>query len=97
MERKSGSARKISLASGKNPEGKKYTLGVRARYLHRTFYLKGPEGEEQKLAELPNVYYLCDEGVSMGKRFTGAMVGMYGYGGERDFFVEFEAFRYQEL
>lgn len=26
---------------------------------------------------LENVYYLCDEGLKMGKRFTGAMVGMY--------------------
>ena len=31
---------------------------------------------------LENVYYLCDEGLKKGKRFTGAMVGMYAYAGE---------------
>lgn len=30
----------------------------------------------------------------MGKRFTGAMVGMYAYGGEKDLEVPFEYFRY---
>ncbi len=33
----------------------------------------------------------------MGKRFTGAMVGMYGYAGDNSLFVEFETFHYQEL
>ena len=28
---------------------------------------------------LENVYYLCDEGLKKGKRFTGAMHGMYAY------------------
>lgn len=28
---------------------------------------------------LENVYYLCDEGLRKGKRFTGAMHGMYAY------------------
>ena len=28
---------------------------------------------------LDNVYYLCDEGLKKGKRFTGAMHGMYAY------------------
>lgn len=32
-------------------------------------------------AALENVYYLCDEGLKKGKRFTGAMVGMYAYAG----------------
>ena len=30
---------------------------------------------------LSNVYYLCDEGYDKGKRFTGALVGMYAVGG----------------
>jgi xylan 1,4-beta-xylosidase len=33
---------------------------------------------------LENVYYLCDEGLKKGKRFTGAMVGMFAYAGESD-------------
>ena len=32
------------------------------------------------LGTLPNVYYLCDEGIKRGKRFTGAMIGVYAHG-----------------
>ncbi|SFQ20598.1 xylan 1,4-beta-xylosidase [Butyrivibrio proteoclasticus] len=35
-------------------------------------------------ATLPDVYYLCDEGYNKGKRFTGALVGMYAYSGDED-------------
>jgi xylan 1,4-beta-xylosidase len=38
---------------------------------------------------LNNVYYLCDEGLKKGKRFTGAMVGMYAYAGESDMLAVF--------
>ncbi len=34
------------------------------------------------LLTLPNVYYLCDEGIKRGKRFTGAMIGVYVHGEE---------------
>ena len=30
----------------------------------------------------PRVTYLCDEGIRMGKRFTGAMTGVFGAGGD---------------
>ena len=50
-----------------------------------------------RAAELTNVYYLCDEGIRMGKRFTGAMVGMYAYAGEEELYVKFERFTYQEV
>lgn len=43
---------------------------------------------------LSNVYYLCDEGIRMGKRFTGAMVGIYGYAGENALYTEFTDFKY---
>ena len=36
-------------------------------------------------ADCPNVYYLCDEGIRMGKRFTGAMIGVCGAGGNEQF------------
>ena len=64
--------------------------------MHRRFYYGKVEEEGKTLAELANVYYLCDEGISMGKRFTGAMVGMYGYGGKEPLFIEFREFRYWE-
>lgn len=80
-----------------NPVGGKYILGVSTKYLHRRFYYGKLEGETKTITEVPCVYYLCDEGVSMGKRFTGAMVGMYGYAGDEPLFIEYEDFRYQEL
>lgn len=79
-----------------NPEGKIYVLGVETRYLNRRFYFGENEGEWTTAEELPNVYYLCDEGIRMGKRFTGAMVGMYGYGGNSPLQVEFMDFKYVE-
>ena len=47
-------------------------------------------------AELPDVYYLCDEGISMGKRFTGAMVGIYAVAGETDLYADFCNFTYEQ-
>lgn len=79
------------------PVGEQYILGVETRYLHRKFYYGKVEEERKNVTELSNVYYLCDEGISMGKRFTGAMVGMYGYAGNNPLFVEFETFCYREL
>ncbi len=79
------------------PVGKQYVLGVETEYLHRRFYYGKVEEEGKTLAELSNVYYLCDEGISMGKRFTGAMVGIYGYGGEESLSIEFKEFHYQGL
>ena len=40
------------------------------------------DGEEITLGVLENVNYLCDEGLQKGKRFTGAMFGIYAYAGE---------------
>ncbi len=37
--------------------------------------------DETTFITLPEVNYLCDEGLSKGKRFTGALVGMYAYAG----------------
>lgn len=72
-------------------------LGVETNYLRRRFYYTIAEKSAKTVEELPDVYYLCDEGISMGKRFTGAMVGMYGYAEESPLFIEFEDFRYQEM
>lgn len=85
------------------PVGKKYLMGVRTDYLNRRFYYcELPEKEDENAvreeitaAELSDVYYLCDEGIRMGKRFTGAMVGVYGYAGEEPLYTEFLDFRYR--
>lgn len=72
-------------------------LGVETNYLQRRFFYAVEEESAKTVEELPDVYYLCDEGISMGKRFTGAMVGMYGYAEESPLFIEFKDFRYQEM
>ena len=46
---------------------------------------------------LEEVTYLSDEGLKVGKRFTGAMIGVYAYGNGEDLFVPFGHFRYREL
>ncbi|MBQ8634267.1 MAG: hypothetical protein IJ420_11745, partial [Lachnospiraceae bacterium] len=54
--------------------------------LERTFSYKlckdtaSADVEFTLLGTLPNVYYLCDEGLKRGKRFTGAMIGVYVHG-----------------
>jgi len=60
------------------------------------------DGEKFKsILILNNVYYLCDEGLKKGKRFTGAMVGMYAFAGQNvqqesdDLIVEFDYFNYE--
>lgn len=71
-------------------------LGVRTKGLERQFYAAAGDFRYES-GTLADVYYLCDEGVSMGKRFTGAMVGMYAYAGENELSVEFEDFAYKVL
>ena len=40
-----------------------------------------------------NIYYLCSEAISKGKRFTGAMIGMYAYSGEESvIYAPFDSF-----
>lgn len=70
------------------------TFYVDTKYLNRKFaYQIGTE--KVQLANLDNVYYLCDEGIRMGKRFTGAMIGMYAYAGKTPMEVEFVEFTYE--
>lgn len=89
-------------AEVKEPEGRLFWIGVDTKYLKRRFYFRAFSGKagdsrdgETTLADLPNVYYLCDEGIRMGKRFTGAMVGVYGYAGQEPLYTEFLDFQYR--
>ncbi|WP_022777238.1 family 43 glycosylhydrolase [Butyrivibrio sp. AE3009] len=55
-------------------------------------------GEECIWHTLTDVCYLCDEGLSKGKRFTGATVGMFAYAGtENDLTVRFTDPIYTEI
>ena len=76
------SEQKIEVSKGDRLE-----LCVNTDYLKRTFSFRNLTKKEQQYTEsktLENVYYLCDEGICKGKRFTGAMVGVYAYSGKEE-------------
>lgn len=78
-------------------------LKIDTVYLKRTFYYSYDGEEYEKYLHLDNVYYLCDEGIKKGKRFTGAMLGLYAYAGEEKdefgqdnrYYGEFDYFNYK--
>ncbi|GAU75736.1 family 43 glycosylhydrolase [Fusibacter sp. 3D3] len=55
-------------------------MRMKTECLNRVFYVRSVESKWIKAFELENVYYLCDEGIKFGKRFTGATFGIYGKG-----------------
>lgn len=76
--------------------GNEILLEVVTNGLERSFFFEF--GGKRKMAgSLENVFYLSDEGVRMGKRFTGAMVGMYAYAAEDELCAVFKKFRYTRL
>lgn len=73
---------------------KEIELKIETKYLERTFYYRLQNKDWAKAAYLPNVYYLCDEGIKKGKRFTGAMVGLYSHAGNgKELWAKFEYFK----
>lgn len=48
--------------------------------LKRVFSYQEEDNEEQVLAVRERLTYLCDEGLQIGKRFTGPMIGIYAHG-----------------
>ena len=75
--------------------GDEFYFCVETEYLKRSFSAGKTAGKKKLVTSVPNVYYLCDEGISMGKRFTGAMLGMYAYAGKTPLFVRFMDFSYE--
>ncbi len=67
---------------------------VETRKLERTFYYNTDREGFTEAAKLSDVYYLCDEGLKRGKRFTGAMLGVYAYAGNEDLVANFFNFSY---
>lgn len=65
------------------PKIKEVELKIDTNYLERSFFYKYESNKWLRAAYLNNVYYLCDEGIKKGKRFTGAMIGLYAYCGKR--------------
>ena len=71
---------KTELKSVWGEPGQTVRLSVVTEGLRRSFY-----ADDTLIAALDNVSCLADEGVRMGKRFTGAMVGVYALGGTAEF------------
>lgn len=69
---------------------------VQTEYLSRSFSYKIGDGTWNKYKTLKNVYYISDEGVRIGKRFTGAMVGMYAYAGNDFYTAQIKDFSYRK-
>lgn len=72
-------------------------LAIEVEGLRRCFKYRCSNGTWLELGTLDNVYYLCDEGLKKGKRFTGAMVGMYVYSPQREFYGVFKKFNYRKM
>ncbi len=80
------------------PSGAEYIyLKVDTQGLKRTFSVSYDGISYENVAVRENVYYLCDEGLKKGKRFTGAMVGMYAYGAGHEMYAAFDSFEYKKL
>lgn len=78
------------------PDFKEIDLKIVTKGLKRTFIYGLDNNEEKSLGTLDNVYYICDEGIRKGKRFTGAMVGMYAYSGDASTtYGVFSSFNYE--
>ena len=91
--------------SGASPTALHLRFSVTVRKLHRHFTvleltrMSGQEPEASRIlfeADCPNVYYLCDEGIKMGKRFTGAMIGVFGAGGSGQFRYTLRRYREED-
>ena len=66
--------------------GSEITLGVSYQEFQYSFYFE--EGKEREYAfEIFRAEYLSDEGIRMGKRFTGVSTGIFAYAGEQELFV----------
>ena len=66
-------------------------------YLKRELSYGINEGSKEHFTTLENVFYLCDEGLNFGKRFTGAMVGMYAFSGPNEMIVSFRDDMFKEM
>lgn len=72
----------------------KLKLIVKTNYLKRDFCIIDINGNSEVLYSLDEVTYLSDEGVKIGKRFTGAMIGVYALNKniQKEFKVVFDNF-----
>ncbi len=67
---------------------------VDTSYLTRCFSYILNDNKEEMFYNIDKVDYLCDEGYHKGKRFTGAMSGLYAYAGEEKLEVAYMSYKY---
>jgi len=79
------------------PPIKSIVLRMDTHEFKRSFYYSEDGKHWIELGSLSCVDYLCDEGHTVGKRFTGAMVGVYAYGGENELIGNFSHFTYEVI
>lgn len=84
-------ANERAVVETKAMPGDQITLSVQARGLGRWLSFAQAGAPEQLLCRVEDTAYLSDEGVAIGKRFTGAMVGLYALFGAK---ATFERIRY---
>ncbi len=64
--------------------------------LKRTFLYSIDGKSFTEVGTVQNLYYLCSQAITKGKRFTGAMIGMYAYSGDNTpFYAAFDSFNYE--
>lgn len=83
---------KISFETELPKDTKSLCLKVITEGLKRTFYYSTDGENYIKAHTAENVYYLCSQAITKGKRFTGAMIGMYAYGGDSELVAPFDSF-----
>ena len=66
------------------------------RVLSYTTVTDGIPGDRVEFETLRNVNYLCDEGLKRGKRFTGALVGMFACRGQKELVASFHHDLYED-
>jgi len=71
-------------------EGKEINLKVHCKDLNYQFLYQFEGNSLEEVFALSEVTYLCDEGLKMGKRFTGTTIGVFAYAGEKEMEVAFK-------
>lgn len=87
----------IAIKVKKSGYKKNIYLKIETHFLQRRFSYSYDGEAYSDMGVIENVDYLCDEGLNLGKRFTGAMVGMYVYGCNESLHIPFSHFDYVKL
>lgn len=77
------------------PNSDELYLKIETEGLKRIFSYSTDGENYTELGTVENLYYLCSQAITKGKRFTGAMIGMYAYSGnDTPIYAPFDSFEY---